>query len=316
LEASSDNLAEALYLVRIAGAESSLALDSIRSWNKEVKKQKPTPITTAWYQAWDTLLGSEFLWGRRPTVNEDALVLQHAHWHRPETSTLYVVGKIADDVEQKVRSAFGGWTAPGIADPVQPSARPVLLPDLPAPRTVVVDDEGRASVTVACRLPRYSLAERIVVEQALRDSTYREARQHQGLVYTPWVGTIDLGAEIPTSLLLVGGSTDAETAGPLLEALESSVTPTASGWWERARGEASVERSLQIHGLAGLTEALASGEVLLDGTVRWEIDDSRADAIRADLETCRASRFAMVTGPRAAVEKSLGDVHIEMRAAD
>ena len=319
VESSSDNLTEALYLVRIAGPESRIATDGARFWNKEVKKQEPGPAATESYRGLEALVGSEAarsVLGVVTAVDQDALVLQHQQWHRPESSTLYVVGKIGSDVEQQVKRAFGGWTAPAIAKTSDTFTPPVTLPKLPGASTVVVDGEGRASVSVACRLPQYSFAERSVLEHAVRDATYRDARERQGLVYTPSVGALDLGDDVPATLLVVAGSTDAGTAGPLLEALESSITPTASGWWERARGEASVERSLQIHGLAGLTEALASGEVQLDGTVRWAIDDSRANAIRADLESCRGTRFAIVIGPRDAVEKSLRDVDIAVRVAE
>jgi hypothetical protein len=305
-------LADALYVVRIAGPESSLASDGVRAWNKEVEKQKPRPAATESYRGLEALIGSDAarnVLGFAPTVDETELELQHQLWHRPDTSTLYVVGKFGDDVEMQVRLAFAGWTASPIAEHAERPASP--LPDLAAgPKTVVVDGEGRASVSLACRLPRYSSAERSVLQRAIADATYGEARE--GLVYSPSVGAMDLGAEVPATLLVVSGSTDSATAGELLEALDSSVTPTANGWWERARSAASVERALQIHGLAGLTEALVAGEVMLDGTVRWEIDDARANAIRADLEACRATRFALVVGQRDLVELSLANVGVHV----
>ena len=206
LDASSDDLGSALYLVRIAGPESTLATDSVRVWNKQVKKQKPEPAVTAWYAGLDALLGSETTRTVRRTtlIDKTSLVRQHELWHRPETSTLYVVGKIEEDAEAMIRAAFEGWAAPAVTERSDPPASPVVLPDRAVPLTVVVDGQGRASVSLACRMLRYSLAERSLLQHAVQDATYLEARERQGLVYAPWVGTIDLGADVPATLLLVG----------------------------------------------------------------------------------------------------------------
>src|SRR4030095_11214052 len=79
MESSSDTLADALYLIRLAGPESRLALEEVRGWNKEISKQKPRPATTEWYHGLDALLGSKTTDSLRSTatVDQEALVLQH-----------------------------------------------------------------------------------------------------------------------------------------------------------------------------------------------------------------------------------------------